>query len=136
MWAQGAAQEFMRLQRLHHGAGRVPEVRAAERRCGLPPRQWLVNDPAARRWWESLRHVPEERRAQLALRMQRGVELVVEESVGRAREHAARQVQWAYRRLQLLQCLGAAQSGAGALGGAAGGAEGGANSGEGASAGR
>jgi len=92
-----------------------PEVRAAERRCGLPPRLWLVNDPAARRWWEGLRHVPEERRAQLALKMQRGVELVVKESVGRAREHAARQVQWAYRRLQLLQCLGQRRAGLGHL---------------------
>ena len=91
MFVHGAARE-LRLQRLRYGAGRAPEVRAAKGRCGLPLGQWLVSDPAAWRYRGFLRHVPEERRTQLAARMQRGVELAVEVSVSMAREHAARHI--------------------------------------------
>ena len=106
----GAARELS-LQRLRHGAGRALEVLAAEGRCGLSLGQWLASDSAARQYRGFLRHVPEERRTQLAVRMQRGVELAVEASVSMARDHAARHIQWACRLLRLRQLLTRHRSG-------------------------
>ena len=104
MFEHGAARELS-LQRLRHGVGLSSEVRAAEARCGIPFGVWMAGELATGQFRGFLRRVPGWCRAQLAARIQRGVELAIDKSVGMAREHAARRIQWAHRCSRLRQLL-------------------------------
>ena len=106
MWEQGAAQEPS-LQRLRHGACRAWEVHAATGRCAMPLKLWLTSDPAARRYrfFAKCLGVPKARRKPLAIRMRRGVDAAIMASVGLARAHAARQIQWWFQLWQLRRSL-------------------------------